>query len=75
METKIKEKMSVEKAQQLLRDTGYSSSEVEQMTTELAALANILIDEYLRNKNMSMNCARSLTSTPKMPPIDQHHQR
>ena len=43
--------LSIEKAQQLLRDKGYSSSKVEQMTAELTTLANILINEYLKDKN------------------------
>lgn len=42
--------MSIEKAQQLLLDKGYSDAEIKQMTSELTVLANILIDEYLKDK-------------------------
>jgi hypothetical protein len=44
--------VSVEKAQQQLRDKGYSQAQVEQMTLELTALANILVEQYLLDKRI-----------------------
>jgi hypothetical protein len=39
--------VSIDKAQQLLGDKGYSPAQIKQMTFEYIALANILIDQYL----------------------------
>lgn len=43
---------SIEKAQQLLRDKGYTLEQVEQVTSELTALANIISDQYLAGKKV-----------------------
>jgi len=50
MRAKVQSIMSIEKSQQLLREKGYSDAEIKQMTSESTVLANILIDEYLKDK-------------------------
>jgi hypothetical protein len=47
--------VSVEKAQQQLRDKGYSQTQVDQMTAEATALLNILVDQYLKDKRIDNN--------------------
>lgn len=46
---------SVEKAQQLLKNKGYSPAQIEQITSELTILANILVDQYLDNRVDNIN--------------------